>query len=203
MSTPAAPQSKQSVPIPRTKLPSPNQKSRGQTNTILNADPLPPPAPDRFPSVSGNPAENQSPSNNVILKRTFLTMKYSVFSATILTFLASNAMAGTRTSGTQTTSQQSSRTLAFGASETQIEVFDTYLDGKGPDHAGPFREHGTSGVVDLNHFWLENVGFGVDVAGIHERENPSLRNSSKTLVQSTTSLINAPASRLKKSRRRG
>jgi hypothetical protein len=116
-------------------------------------------------------------------------MKHSVFSATLLTLLASHAFAGTRTSGTQSATQPGSHPLAFSANETQIDVFDTYLDGKGPDHAGPFREHGWGGGVGLNHFWLENVGVGIDVAGIHGRENPSLGNSSKTLVQSTASVI--------------
>jgi hypothetical protein len=113
-------------------------------------------------------------------------MKQSAFSATILTLLASTALAGTRSTAPQ---QPASQALAFSANETQIDVFDTYLDGKGPDHAGPFREHGWGAGVGLNHFWLENVGVGIDVAGIHGRENPSRGNSSKTLVQSTASLI--------------
>lgn len=114
-------------------------------------------------------------------------MKYTVFSATILSILAAQAIAGTR--NTPPPTQSTPATLPFGANETQFDVFGTYLDGKGPDHVGPLRDHGWGGGVGLNHFWTENLGLGIDAAGIYGRENPAHGGSNKTLFQGTGSLI--------------
>ena len=114
-------------------------------------------------------------------------MKYFVFSATTLSILATSALAGTRTSAPS--SAPSSQQQPFAASETQFDVFGSYLDGKGQDHAGPVRDHAWGGGVGLNHFWTENFGLGLDVAGLYGRENPSHGDSKKKLLQGTGSFI--------------
>lgn len=113
-------------------------------------------------------------------------MKYTVFSATILSLLASQAIAGTRT---PSPAQPAPAALAFGANETQFDIFGTYLDGKGTSHAGPFRDHGWGGGVGLNHFWTEYIGLGIDAADIYGRENPAHGTSNKSFFQGTGSII--------------
>jgi len=114
-------------------------------------------------------------------------MKYSVLSATTLSILATSAFAGT--AATRTAALQTTAAKVFGANETQFDVFGTYLDGKGTDHVGLLRDHGWGGGIGLNHFWTENFGLGIDVAGLHGRENPSKSTEDKTFIQGTGSFI--------------
>ena len=52
----------------------------------------------------------------------------------------------------------------FRAHEFQVDLFGQYSVGKGPNHAGPIRDHGWGGGVGLNYFFTRHLGLGLDAA---------------------------------------
>jgi hypothetical protein len=114
-------------------------------------------------------------------------MKNSVFSAAICSVIASSAFAGT--SGSPKVTDQPTVRGPFSANETQFDVFGTYLDGKGPFHTGPVKDHAWGGGIGVNQFWTENFGLGIDAGALYGRENPAKGTKDKTFAQGTASLI--------------
>jgi len=115
-------------------------------------------------------------------------MKHLAITAATLSVLASVAFAGSK-AAKEIVPTQTAPSRIFGPDETQVDLFGAYMVGKGPLHAGPLNNHGWGGGVGINQFWNENFGIGVDATGFYGRENLSLGNDHKTIVQYTGSLI--------------
>jgi len=73
----------------------------------------------------------------------------------------------------------------FNDHELELGVFGQYSVGEGPTHAGPMRDHGWGGGVEVNYFFLRNLGIGVEGSWEDMKENGLGRrdaNSSSTAL---------------------
>jgi hypothetical protein len=73
--------------------------------------------------------------------------------------------------------------------ELQLDAFGVYGIGKGPDHAGPFRDHAWGGGIGLNYFFTQCVGLGIDADLKHGKENGAFGENHKTVKQYSASLL--------------
>lgn len=56
--------------------------------------------------------------------------------------------------------------------ELQFGDFAIYSVGKGPTHAGVFREHAWGEGSEINYFFTRNIGIGAEYASIYGHESP-------------------------------
>jgi hypothetical protein len=59
----------------------------------------------------------------------------------------------------------------FNDHELELGIFGQYSVGEGPTHAGPMRDHGWGGGVEVNYFFLRYVGIGVEGSWEDMKEN--------------------------------
>lgn len=59
----------------------------------------------------------------------------------------------------------------FNDHELELGIFGQYSVGEGPTHAGPMRDHGWGGGVEVNYFFLRYVGIGIEGSWEDIKEN--------------------------------
>ncbi len=100
--------------------------------------------------------------------------KLTLTFAAVLSSLASSYAGPMVSSGKESKSIVPAPTPCFGDHEFQLDLFGQYSVGEGPDHAGPFADHGWGGGVGLNYFFSRNIGIGVDAAWLYGKENAAV-----------------------------
>jgi hypothetical protein len=113
--------------------------------------------------------------------------------------LAAVAVTGTSFAGTEVyaSSKEYKAPLppegCFLDQELQIDVYGAYVDGNGPSHAGPIREHGWGGGIGINYFFSRNIGIGVDGTWIAADENAAAglddNNGDRTVFHNVTGSV--------------
>lgn len=116
-------------------------------------------------------------------------MKNLAYTVATLSALSGIAFAGTAASKLSTSATQAVAPSAFRANELQCDFFGTYQVGKGPIHAGPLTDHAWGGGLGGAYFFTQTLGLAVDVAWLHGDQNPDFGSGSKTVTQSTGSLV--------------
>ena len=94
--------------------------------------------------------------------------------ATLFTVLAAAplAFAGQEISSSKDVKQTVIEEPLFKDRELQFGDYGVYSVGKGPTHAGPFRDHAWGDGNEVNYFFTRNFGIGAEYMGTYAQESP-------------------------------